>query len=139
MRRPWPSRGCHIKGEKLNSMSLFIWSNVFSQSEKKSKLNLFLFSAISLKLNSASSHYLLLNPPCVSNKNVSDCSFHFSFNPLAPNDVYIRRTAQLTSRRCILNIYSTNILTEILNKLHILRFFLFKVPFISYCYLFWFL
>ena len=34
------------------------------------------------------------------------------FNPLAPNDLYISRTAQLTSRRCILNIYSTNILTE---------------------------
>ena len=40
------------------------------------------------------------------------------FNPLAPNDIYIYiyiytcRTAQLTSRRCILNIYSTNILTE---------------------------
>ena len=34
------------------------------------------------------------------------------FNPLAPNDVYINRTAQLTSRRCILNIYSANILTE---------------------------
>ena len=33
-------------------------------------------------------------------------------NPLAPNDVYICRTAQLTSRCCILNIYSTNILTE---------------------------
>jgi hypothetical protein len=33
-------------------------------------------------------------------------------NHLAPNDVYIRRTAQLTSRRCILNVYSTNILTE---------------------------
>ena len=33
-------------------------------------------------------------------------------HPLAPNDVYIRRTAQLTSRRCILNIYSTNILSE---------------------------
>ena len=33
-------------------------------------------------------------------------------NPLAPNDIYISRTAQLTSRRCILNIYSTNILTE---------------------------
>ena len=32
-------------------------------------------------------------------------------NPLAPNDIYISRTAQLTSRRCILNIYSTNILT----------------------------
>ena len=33
-------------------------------------------------------------------------------NPLAPNDVYISRTAQLTSRPCILNIYSTDILTE---------------------------
>jgi hypothetical protein len=31
---------------------------------------------------------------------------------MAPNDVYICRTSQLTSRRCILNIYSTNILTE---------------------------
>ena len=37
------------------------------------------------------------------------CAF---FDPLAPNDAYIRRTAQLTSRRCILNIYSTNILNE---------------------------
>ena len=35
-----------------------------------------------------------------------------SINPLAPNDAYIRRTAQLTSRRCILKIYSTNTLTE---------------------------
>ena len=41
-------------------------------------------------------------------------------NSLAPNDIYIyiymyiytRRTAQLTSRRCILSIYSTNMLTE---------------------------
>ena len=32
--------------------------------------------------------------------------------PSAPNDVYISRTTQLTTRRCILNIYSTNILTE---------------------------
>ena len=33
-------------------------------------------------------------------------------NPLAPNDTHISRTAQLTSIRCILNIYSTKILTE---------------------------
>jgi len=33
-------------------------------------------------------------------------------NPLKPNDLYMRRTAQLTSRRCILYIYSTNIRTE---------------------------
>ena len=36
----------------------------------------------------------------------------YRLKPLAPNDIYICRTAQLTSRRCILNIYSTNILTE---------------------------
>ena len=34
------------------------------------------------------------------------------FNPLTPNDHYSRRTAPLTSKRCILYIYSTNIGTE---------------------------
>ena len=33
-------------------------------------------------------------------------------NPLTPNDHYIGRTAPLTSKRCILYIYSTNIGTE---------------------------
>ena len=33
-------------------------------------------------------------------------------NLLKPNDIYICRTATLTSRRYILNIYSTNIHTE---------------------------
>ena len=33
-------------------------------------------------------------------------------NPLKPNDLKKRRTAQLTSRCCILYIYSTNIRTE---------------------------
>ena len=33
-------------------------------------------------------------------------------NPLKPNDAYICRTAPLTSRCCILYIYSTNIFTE---------------------------
>jgi len=37
---------------------------------------------------------------------------HIEANPLKPNDIYICRTAQLTSRRCILYIYSTNIRTE---------------------------
>jgi hypothetical protein len=32
--------------------------------------------------------------------------------PLTPNGHYSGRTAQLTSRRCILNIYSTNVRTE---------------------------
>ena len=34
------------------------------------------------------------------------------FNPLTPNDPYRGRTAPLTSKRCILYIYSTNIGTE---------------------------
>ena len=33
-------------------------------------------------------------------------------NPLTPNDHYKGRTAPLTSKRCILYIYSTNIGTE---------------------------
>jgi len=33
-------------------------------------------------------------------------------HPLKPNDLKKRRTAQLTSRCCILYIYSTNIRTE---------------------------
>ena len=33
-------------------------------------------------------------------------------NHLTPNDTYMGRTAQLTSKRCILCIYSTNIGTE---------------------------
>ena len=33
-------------------------------------------------------------------------------NPLTPNDVYMSRTALLTSKRCILYIYSTNVCTE---------------------------
>ena len=36
----------------------------------------------------------------------------YLFNPLTPNDPYSGRTAPLTSKRCILYIYSTNIGTE---------------------------
>jgi len=35
-----------------------------------------------------------------------------SINPLTPNDHYRGRTAPLTSKRCILYVYSTNIGTE---------------------------
>ena len=36
----------------------------------------------------------------------------YVFNPLTPNDDYSGRTAPLTSKHCILYIYSTNIGTE---------------------------
>ena len=45
------------------------------------------------------------------------------FNRLTPNDRYVGRTAPLTSKRCILYIYSTNIALNILNMLYTLRFF----------------
>ena len=54
--------------------------------------------------------YNIYSPKIVN--NLSLVAVLETFNPLAPNDVYRRRTAQLTSRRCILNIYSTNILAE---------------------------
>ena len=37
---------------------------------------------------------------------------YYVFNRLTPNDPYMGRTAPLTSKRCILCIYSTNIGTE---------------------------
>jgi hypothetical protein len=37
---------------------------------------------------------------------------HLSINPLTPNDRYSGPTAPLTSKRCILYIYSTNVGTE---------------------------
>jgi hypothetical protein len=45
----------------------------------------------------------------------SNATIHYNFqvlNRLTPNDPYMGRTAPLTSKRCILYIYSTNISTE---------------------------
>ena len=42
-----------------------------------------------------------------------DLRLSSQLNPLKPNDLYISRTAPLTSKRCILYIYSTNIGTEL--------------------------
>jgi len=53
-------------------------------------------------------------------------------NHLKPNDHYMGRTAQLTSRCYILYIFIQQIyVLNILNTLHNLRFFLFKIPFIT--------
>jgi len=53
-------------------------------------------------------------------------------NPLTPNGPYSGRTAPLTSKRCILYIYSTNIVTEYFkHSLYSPFFFLFKIQFVS--------
>jgi len=50
--------------------------------------------------------------PCCNNLNFILRPEVHSVNPLTPNDHYSGRTAPLTSKRCILYIYSTNIGTE---------------------------
>ena len=53
-------------------------------------------------------------------------------NPLKPNDPYMGRTAKLTSKRCILYIYSTNIGTEYFKHgIYSPFLFLFKMQFVS--------
>jgi len=47
----------------------------------------------------------------VSKEGPSDVPY-VTVNPLTPNDHYSGRTAPLTSKRCILYIYSTNIGTD---------------------------
>ena len=54
-----------------------------------------------------------------------------SLNRLKPNDQYMGRTAPLTSKRCILYIYSTNIDTEYFKHALYSQFFLFKMQFVS--------
>jgi len=52
-------------------------------------------------------------------------------NPLTPNEPYNGRTAPLTSKRCILYIYSTNTSTEYFKRGIYSPFFLFKMQFVS--------
>jgi len=52
-------------------------------------------------------------------------SKYHSINPLTPNDTYRGRTAPLTSKNCILYIYSTNIDTGYFKHgIYTVRFFL---------------
>jgi len=50
---------------------------------------------------------------------------------MIPNDPYMGRTAPLTSKRCILYIYSTNIGAEYFKHALYSPFFFFKMQFVS--------
>ena len=54
-----------------------------------------------------------------------------TINRLTPDDPYMGRTAPLTSKHCILYIYSTNISTEYFKQALYSPFFLFKMQFVS--------
>ena len=57
---------------------------------------------------------------------------HIPVNLMKPNDDYSGRTAPLTSKRCILYIYSTNTGTEYFKHgIYSPFFFLFKMQFVS--------
>jgi hypothetical protein len=58
-------------------------------------------------------------------------------NHLTPNGHFSSRTAPLTYRCCIFLFIQQIYILNILNMLHTLHFFLFKMSFISQCYLFW--
>ena len=69
---------------------------------------------------------------CYQRLEVSCClHFHVCLNPLTPNDLYMSRTAPLTSKRCILYIYSTNIGTEYFKHALYSPFFSLKMQFVS--------
>ena len=91
-------------------------------------LHVRVYNCILLKMSSCRSKHVEENSILWINNN--QC-IKLVINLLKPNDIYICRTAALTSRRYILNIYSTIYILNILNMLHNLRFFLFKMPFIS--------
>ena len=52
-------------------------------------------------------------------------------NPLTPNELYMNRTASLTSKHCILYIHSTNVGTEYFKHALYSPFFHFKMQFVS--------
>ena len=67
-----------------------------------------------------------------NNASIWQMGFILEFNPLTPNDTYGGRTAPLTSKRCILYIYSTNTGTEYFKHgIYSPFFFLFKMQFVS--------
>ena len=67
--------------------------------------------------------YMLIDIVILGDRNVT--------NPLTPNDPYRGSTAPLTSKRCILYIYSTNIGTEYFKHGIYCSFFLFRIRFVS--------
>jgi len=76
-------------------------------------------------------HILILMMVCLIPQWENWSNLAKGFNPLTPNDPYNGRTAPLTSKRCILYIYSTNTGTEYFKQGIYSPFFLFKMQFVS--------
>jgi len=90
----------------------------------------------SFKITSASQASSINFYKNLRNKVLKCCAkiyfiLHYVINRFTPNDPYMGRTAPLTSKRCILYIYSTNIATEYFKHALYSPFFLFKMRFVS--------
>ena len=131
--------GYHFRASAVNCGK----SCTFSASERTYHLSVLSDLTTALHSSLCSEAFPLhtrVEPAIIKSQQYRTCLYGFqahiqiliTVNPLAPNDLYISLTAQLTSRRCILNIYSTNILTEYFkHAAHSPFFFSFKMPFIS--------
>ena len=84
-------------------------------------------------LTNADCNKILLSIPERSITVTNNAPYHTAehINPLMPKDPYSGRTAPLTSKRCILYIYSTNRGTEYFKHGIYCPFFLFKMQFVS--------
>ena len=65
------------------------------------------------------------------NEELSKRLIYDLFNPLTPNDSYRGRTAPLTSKVAFYIFVQQIYVLNILNMVYTLRFFLFKVQFVS--------
>ena len=112
----------HKRGTKY-----LYWSQNFLSAislELKFLFSLYVYSLILGHVSSlALSSVVFSSPPCMPHAP--------PLNRLTPNDPYMGRTAPLTSKCCILYIYSTNIGTEYFKHALYSPFFLFKIQFVS--------
>ena len=100
-----------------------------------------LFLAVTAIFSSPLHPDMLWGPPSIvsnryeglfsQSKAIQGVKFTIPLNTLTPNDLYMSRTAPLTSKRCILYIYSTNVGTEYFKHALYSTFFLFKMQFVS--------
>jgi len=89
------------------------WPPTSTTAGVKERVELYLYSSSAV---SRTVHYVNRRKICQV-PSFYFCSFitlfkQLNINPLTPDDPYIGRTAPLTSKRCILYIYSTSIGTE---------------------------
>ena len=89
---------------------LWVWNRLFWQ---KTTVRLFTRCKISLTLyGTTSTSTVGLNWTAYDSHTTHDMLPQHEINRLTPNNPYMGRTAPLTSKRCVLYIYSTNISTE---------------------------